>query len=75
MPKREPWVIPHDIGTFLVRSRSVPDVWHSVDVNEQTCTCESYEFRSVREPAHKCWHLQYLNHLLHLETLNYGKPE
>jgi hypothetical protein len=34
--------IPHDIGTFLVRSRS-RDGHHIVDVIEGTCSCEGYQ--------------------------------
>lgn len=63
---KEPWVIPHDIGTFLVRSRTVPNTHHIVDYSEQTCSCDDWQFRAPKAHGYLCWHIRYINHLLQL---------
>jgi hypothetical protein len=47
-------ITPHDIGTFLVESRSRPDEVHIIDVNDRTCSCESFQFNKT------CQHLKIL---------------
>lgn len=47
-------VIPHDLNTFLVESRSRPGEHHITDLEELTCSCESFQFHKT------CAHLKSL---------------
>jgi SWIM zinc finger. len=45
-------ITPHDLGTFLVESRSDPENSHIVDLREATCSCEGFQFYQT------CFHLR-----------------
>lgn len=40
---------PHNIGTFLVESRSEPGSHHILDINEKTCSCKGFEINKTCE--------------------------
>jgi hypothetical protein len=42
-------ITPHDLGTFLVESRTDPEDSHIVDLREATCSCEAYLFNRTCE--------------------------
>jgi len=45
-------ITPHDLGTFLVSSRSRRGQYHIVDMREATCSCEAFATRGT------CRHLR-----------------
>jgi uncharacterized Zn finger protein len=45
-------ITPHDLGTFLVSSRSRRGQYHIVDIREATCSCKAFNIRGT------CRHLQ-----------------
>lgn len=51
-------VIAHDIGTYLVSSRSNKETHHIVDVNELTCSCPAFMEFSSRDAENPCVHLE-----------------
>ncbi len=42
-------------GMALTPSRSKPEVYHSTDLKEKTCSCEDNQIGK-----NKCWHLEKL---------------
>lgn len=53
-------VVPQGAGMFLVRSNSRRSEYHAVDVNDRTCTCESFHFSMGEE----CTHIKFVDELL-----------
>ena len=55
-------ILPHDIGTYLVESETEGADFYSVDVVEQTCTCNDYRYRDDHSGEYQCKHLSEVNH-------------
>jgi len=51
--------IPGEQFRVLVRSRSRPNVLHLVDMEEDWCSCEDFEYKGPEKRGEtECWHLE-----------------
>jgi len=56
-------VLRHDEGTYLVQSRTNREDYYIVDIDENTCTCDDWQFRHSSRKGFECFHLQYAKYL------------
>lgn len=48
----------HDIGTYLVSSRTRDEIEHLVDLSDNTCSCEAALDFKTTTPEHPCAHVE-----------------
>lgn len=51
-------VTPYDRNTFLVTSRTRPEIEHLVDLSDKTCSCEGALDFGTTNPSEPCWHIE-----------------
>jgi hypothetical protein len=61
-------VLPHDEDTFLIQSRTNREDYHLVDLSNNSCTCQGFQFRHSSIKGYECWHIKYIKKLLGIEA-------